>query len=85
MKIFEYMASGVPIVASDLNSIREIFDDDAAFLVEPENAGALAHGISQAVAVRGESEKCSSRALEIAKSHSWQKRAERIISRLNTL
>ena len=85
MKIFEYMAIGVPIVASDLNSIREIVDNDSAFLVEPENAEALAHGISQAVAASSESKKRSGRALEMVRGHSWHKRAERIISRLNTL
>ena len=85
MKIFEYMAIGVPIVASELNSIREIVDNDSAFLVEPENAEALAHGISQAVAASSESKKRSGRALEMVRGHSWHKRAERIISRLNTL
>ncbi|MBI2639334.1 MAG: glycosyltransferase family 4 protein [Candidatus Sungbacteria bacterium] len=85
MKIFEYMASGVPIVASDLNSIREIIDDASAFLVEPENAEALAEGINRAVTDRTESRRRAVRALEIAGDHTWKKRTERIIGRLSTL
>ena len=44
-KIFEYMAARVPIVVSDLPSIREIVDGEAAVLVAPDDAKALCDGL----------------------------------------
>jgi hypothetical protein len=45
LKLFTYMASGIPIVASDIPSVREIVDDASALLVAPDDAEALAEGI----------------------------------------
>jgi len=42
MKLFEYMASGRPILASDVASLREVLDERNAFLVPPNDAKALA-------------------------------------------
>ncbi len=44
MKIYAYMASGRPIVASDLPTHRAVLSDDMAFLVEPSVEG-LARGL----------------------------------------
>lgn len=43
-KIYTYMASGRPIVATALPTHQEVLDDSAAFLVEPTPAG-LADGL----------------------------------------
>lgn len=46
LKLFEYLAAGKPIVASDLPSIREIVRDGVhAHLVAPGDPGALADGL----------------------------------------
>lgn len=37
LKLFSYMASGTPIIASDLPSIREVLSEENAFLVVPDN------------------------------------------------
>ena len=49
LKLFEYMAAGPAIVASDLPSIREVLHDDVdALLVTPGDAAALAAAIDAA-------------------------------------
>lgn len=74
MKLFEYMASGVPIVASDLPSIREIINDSNGILVGPDNAELLSQGINLALLP---SNTRAQKALEDVKSkYSWGKRAE---------
>lgn len=47
-KIYTYLASGVPIVATRLDTHTQVLSDDTAFLVEP-NAAALAEGIDVAL------------------------------------
>jgi glycosyltransferase involved in cell wall biosynthesis len=48
LKIFSYMASGRPIVATDLPTHTEVLDADAAILVPPTPA-VLAEGILRAL------------------------------------
>jgi glycosyltransferase involved in cell wall biosynthesis len=48
LKIFSYMASGRPIVATDLPTHTQVLDADAAILVPPTPAG-LAEGIVRAL------------------------------------
>lgn len=45
LKVFDYLAAGRPIVATDLPSHRALLDETRAILVEP-SAGGLAEGIS---------------------------------------
>jgi glycosyltransferase involved in cell wall biosynthesis len=47
VKVFEYWACGLPVVASDLPPIRPFFrDKEAGFLVPPESPAELARSIS---------------------------------------
>lgn len=48
-KLFEYMAAGKAIVASDLDQIGDVLRDDLAVLVRPGDAADLARGLRQAV------------------------------------
>lgn len=75
LKLFSYMASGVPIVASDLPSIREILDERSAVLVPPDDPTALARGIEEA---QGAPDRAVA-AQELAKGFSWRARAEKIV------
>lgn len=52
IKLFEYLASGRPVVASDLPSIREIVGPEMVTFVPPDDASALATAL-QAVLMRG--------------------------------
>ncbi|MFA6393952.1 MAG: glycosyltransferase family 4 protein [Patescibacteria group bacterium] len=79
LKLFEYMASGRPIVASDLPSLREILNNNNSVLINPNDPRALAEGIKKVLADQILAEKISARALSDVKKYTWQKRAEKII------
>jgi glycosyltransferase involved in cell wall biosynthesis len=79
IKLFEYMASGTPIVASNLPSIREILEDASALLVEPDNPKALAEGISILLNDKKLGVHLAERALAKSKEYTWDKRGERIL------
>jgi len=82
LKMFEYMASGCPIVAQDLPSFREVLNDGNSFLVRPGDAKAMADKID--FVFRDENEKIvqekAVRAFEDVKNYTWQKRIEKIIN-----
>lgn len=79
LKLFEYMASGVPIVASDLPSIREILNEENSLLVSPDNPQELARGISELSKNRELSQKLANRAKTDVIKFSWANRANKII------
>jgi GxxExxY protein len=79
LKLFEYMASGVPIVASDLPSIREILNENNAVLVEPNNAEVLARGIKKALQNNDLADRISKQAYQDVQEYTLQKRAENIL------
>lgn len=78
LKLFEYMASGRPIVASDLPSIREILNEENAVFFEPDNSQSLADAIKKVLSDNELVNKISQQALSDVQDYSWKKRAERI-------
>ncbi len=79
MKLFEYMAAKIPIVASDFPSMREILENGkTAVLVESSNPKALAEGIEKILTDREFARRISEQAYEKVKNFSWEKRAEKI-------
>lgn len=79
LKLFEYMSSGTPIVASDLPSLREVLDEETGRFFEPDNPRALCEIIEKALEERTESERRAVKARERAQSFSWEKRARSIL------
>ncbi|MEK7515161.1 MAG: glycosyltransferase [Patescibacteria group bacterium] len=75
LKLFEYMASGTPIVASDLPSIREIVDESMAVFVAPDNPDSLVEGISASFKVGLEK---ASHAKATVVKYAWKSRAQNI-------
>jgi glycosyltransferase involved in cell wall biosynthesis len=84
LKLFEYMAAGRPIVASDLPAIREILrDGEHAILVPAGDAGAMASAITRLLADAGEADRLARAAFDAAGQYSWEFRAERLEDVLN--
>lgn len=79
LKLFQYMAAGRPIVASDLPSIRTILNSDNAYLVSPDDPQALAGGIRDALSNHQESARRAEQAQEDVKQCTWEKRADSIL------
>ncbi len=78
LKLFEYMASSRPIVASDLPPIREVLNENNSILVKPDDLEALAEGIKLVLANAELAERISNQALKDVQSYTWQKRASAI-------
>ncbi len=79
LKLFTYLASGKPIVASDIPSIREILDERTAVLVEPDNAQALAEGILRVAEDNSMQRALGVCARERAQTFTWENRARTIL------
>ena len=82
MKLFEYMASGTPIIASDLPSLREILSEDSAYFVEADNAEALATGIKSILVDIRSAQERAERARSVVMEHSWSARGQTILAAL---
>lgn len=76
MKLFEYLASGTPIIASDLPSLREILNENNAVFVTPDDPVKLAAGIEALLADQQKADRLSKQASLDALNYSWEKRAE---------
>jgi glycosyltransferase involved in cell wall biosynthesis len=84
LKLFEYMAARRPIIASDLPSIREILNESTATFFTPDNGHSLTNEINLVFMHAEESAQKADRAFELAKEHTWDKRAEKILAFLKS-
>ena len=80
IKLFSYMASNRPIIASDLPSIREIVSDKEVLLVRPDDPAAIKEGILKLIGNPGLSESLAAKAKIKSAEFTWQKRADRILN-----
>ncbi|MBU2263321.1 glycosyltransferase family 4 protein [Patescibacteria group bacterium] len=80
IKMFEYMASGVPIIASNLPSIREILNKKNSFLVEPNNPKALVGGIEKLLSDNIFAENIAGNAKKDVKKYTWDEYAKKILN-----
>jgi glycosyltransferase involved in cell wall biosynthesis len=80
LKLFEYMASGRPIVASDLPAHREVLRQrENALLVLPEDPEALASAIRELLADPDLGRRLGAQAREEVRQHSWERRAWQVL------
>ncbi len=80
LKLFEYMACGVPVLASDFPVFKEILQDHKnCLLFEPGNPKALARCVRELDSNPGLAERIAETARQDAKNFTYAKRAEEIL------
>lgn len=82
MKLFEYMASKRPVVASNIPSISEILNSKNSVMFDPDNARDLSEKIKRVFNNQEKVRILSEQAFKDVQKHTWKKRAERIIFQL---
>jgi glycosyltransferase involved in cell wall biosynthesis len=76
MKLFEAMAAGRPIIASDLTSLREILEHEkTALLVAPDDVEAWVTAIETLRQDRAIAARLAARAKEVVSRFTWRERA----------
>ncbi|MFH1539289.1 MAG: glycosyltransferase family 4 protein [bacterium] len=86
-KLFEYMAMGRGIVASDLDQIGEVLEHDrTAWMVEPGNVDSLLSGLKTLIDDRQLRERLGSAArAEAVEKYTWEQHTRRIVDRIKAL
>ncbi|OGF69621.1 hypothetical protein A3H65_03995 [Candidatus Giovannonibacteria bacterium RIFCSPLOWO2_02_FULL_45_14] len=79
MKLFEYMASGRPILAADTPANREIVSENEAYFYEPDNPKDLADKISKIMTNPPDSKLKIDNARRKVENYTWSKRAQNIL------
>nr|BAL54362.1 glycosyl transferase family 1 [uncultured Chloroflexota bacterium] len=79
MKMFEYMAAGRPILASDLPVLREVLDEKTAVFCPPNEAGSWEKALEQLLADAMLRSRLGEEAKWRARAYTWRERARRIL------
>ncbi|MEE8412193.1 MAG: glycosyltransferase family 4 protein [Acidobacteriota bacterium] len=86
LKVFEFMALGLPVVAADIGQLSEILGDDRGWLYRPGDTNSLANAISDvlgdAVAARDRAERARRWVLAAA---TWKHRVAAILERVEAM
>jgi glycosyltransferase involved in cell wall biosynthesis len=85
VKMFEYMASGRPIIASDLPTIREVLNEKNAVIIPPGDSKALAGAIRALLAEPQRGHMLAAKAREEVSAYSWDERAKKVLSFMSAL
>jgi glycosyltransferase involved in cell wall biosynthesis len=87
LSVMEYMAAGLPVVASDVGGLPElVHDGDTGILVPPRDPGALAAAVAGLLADRGRREELGASARELVRTEygidRWVERLEALYASL---
>ncbi len=85
MKLFEYMASGTPIIASDVQSLREILDERTSYFFAPDDAHSLAESLTHVLLLEEEADKKAQAAKKRVENYTWKNRAKNILAAMSAM
>jgi glycosyltransferase involved in cell wall biosynthesis len=79
MKIFEYMATGTPILSVNIGSLGEILSEDNCIIFDTANPTSINDGVLRFLKNENNASQKANRALDhIRKKYTWKKRAQSI-------
>jgi len=78
VKLLEYLASGLPVVANNVGEVPHILKSEAGIKVAPRDIDGFAQGLAALVRDRALRRRMSEKAVEIASAYDWKKLAERL-------
>jgi glycosyltransferase involved in cell wall biosynthesis len=79
LKLFEYLAAGLAVVAAAIPGVTEVVDERTAVLVPPGDPEALAAAVASLAADERRRERLGRAARALAEEHTWQCRARRAL------
>lgn len=79
IKIFAHMASGVPMLVSDLPAMRNILSEDTAFFFRAGDSVSLEESVSQIIDNEEEANNRAQNAYQKSSEYTWDSRARNII------
>ena len=82
MKLLEYMSTGIPFIASDLEGTRALMGGQGQGFLVPNDPGAWARAIDRMYADFGQYTQMAARCRRYAKNNSWRHRAVIILKAL---
>jgi glycosyltransferase involved in cell wall biosynthesis len=80
LKLFEYLAAGLPVIAPDLPNLREVLDESCALFVPLTEAAALTGAMTRLRTDAALRARLAAGAAERAPAHTWDARAERLLA-----
>lgn len=84
LKMFEYLASGRPVLASDLPILREILNEENAILLPIGDVPSWAHALLALEESPGRRATLAKAGLLTAAEYTWRKRVQRVLRGLPT-
>lgn len=84
LKMFEYMASQRPMIASGWPAMREVLNEKNALLVNADHSEELASAIQTLISDRVLGARLAEQAFRDVEDYTWEKRAERVINAIRT-
>jgi glycosyltransferase involved in cell wall biosynthesis len=80
MKMFEYLASGRPILSSDLPVVYEVLNESTAVFCPPDDVAAWKKALTSLQSDPARREKLGSAARDTSKAYTWRERAHQALS-----
>jgi glycosyltransferase involved in cell wall biosynthesis len=82
LKLFEYLRVKLPIIVTDLPSVREIVDERSAFFAQPGDVPSLRSQMERVMDHPEDAARRANVAYELSKRYTWDERARRICGEL---